>query len=580
MPKILIREHDGSTTGIPSANSFAVVVPGYFGNHSGDEAEILIANEVYELKSQADFNTYVGKYASLTKDPVAPAIEVATEPAETNNYNNFTQYLRYLSPADFNRYLTENNDEFIYRVEEVLDSSDPLYRSTGKLHRTFTYTEKVQEIAKDNDDNIIYETDENGDFVLDEEDAKVPVKIWVDGPETKTITVKFTKVTSLSTIVWASDSLSDSNMFCIIKRGNEGSDGVQEPHLGNQIAYELLGLGYTVLFKRMISNDDLTNATFWEPLKDKSIFDFRYVMTGGYYNATAMNQICALAAFKNGIGLEEAETYGNLAGRGDCIALCDIDENIPGHKVTGSLSVKKLLENIGHAAGQIQSNEFSAIFGPRVIYNLSDKAVEEFGGNKTFPASFHYLACAARTFGRYNEWYAVAGYSRGISNYTIAATTVKLGDIAINTLSPRIANKYTTKSINLILHERGTYYLWGNRTGFALDDKGIVFHHFLNIRQLCCTIKKQLYTACRRFTFDPNSDLLWVNFVNAIKPTLEKMKNDQGIKGYTINQVASDQKALLTAKIRIVPIEAVEDFDISIYLEDSSTGITVNTNEE
>jgi hypothetical protein len=58
------------------------------------------------------------------------------------------------------------------------------------------------------------------------------------------------------------------------------------------------------------------------------------------------------------------------------------------------------------------------------------------------------------------------------------------------------------------------------------------------------------------------------------------MKADQGIKGYTITKVANDKKALLTARIRIVPIEAVEDFDISIYLEDSLTGIVVNTSEE
>jgi hypothetical protein len=96
---------------------------------------------------------------------------------------------------------------------------------------------------------------------------------------------------------------------------------------------------------------------------------------------------------------------------------------------------------------------------------------------------------------------------------------------------------------------------------------------------LCTTIKKQLYTACRQFTFDPNSDLLWINFVNAIKPTLEAMRADQGIKGYKITKVAVDKKALLTARIRIVPIEAVEDFDISIYLEDSLTGIVVNADE-
>ena len=35
----------------------------------------------------------------------------------------------------------------------------------------------------------------------------------------------------------------------------------------------------------------------------------------------------------------------------------------------------------------------------------------------------------------------------------------------------------------------------------------------------------------------------------------------------------------MMAKIRIVPIEAVEDFDISVYLEDSIDGIVVNADE-
>ena len=57
------------------------------------------------------------------------------------------------------------------------------------------------------------------------------------------------------------------------------------------------------------------------------------------------------------------------------------------------------------------------------------------------------------------------------------------------------------------------------------------------------------------------------------------MKADQGISGYKISRVATDKKALLVAKVRIVPIEAVEDFDISIYLEDSLSGIVVDTDE-
>ena len=40
------------------------------------------------------------------------------------------------------------------------------------------------------------------------------------------------------------------------------------------------------------------------------------------------------------------------------------------------------------------------------------------------------------------------------------------------------------------------------------------------------------------------------------------------------------QKAVLKAKIRIVPIEAVEDFDISLYLEDSLGDVKTEVEEE
>jgi hypothetical protein len=57
------------------------------------------------------------------------------------------------------------------------------------------------------------------------------------------------------------------------------------------------------------------------------------------------------------------------------------------------------------------------------------------------------------------------------------------------------------------------------------------------------------------------------------------MKADQGVRDYKIEKVYTDKKATLRARIRIVPIEAVEDFDISIYLEDSLTGIVVSADE-
>ena len=46
--------------------------------------------------------------------------------------------------------------------------------------------------------------------------------------------------------------------YAFIEKGNEGVDGKTESHYGNQIAYELLKLGYTVLFKKIDAVLDLT----------------------------------------------------------------------------------------------------------------------------------------------------------------------------------------------------------------------------------------------------------------------------------------------------------------------------------
>jgi hypothetical protein len=61
---------------------------------------------------------------------------------------------------------------------------------------------------------------------------------------------------------------------------------------------------------------------------------------------------------------------------------------------------------------------------------------------------------------------------------------------------------------------------------------------------------------------------------------LEDMKADQGISDYKIIKVKNPRKAFLSAIVRIVPIEAVEDFDISVYLEDSISGEIAATVEE
>ena len=81
------------------------------------------------------------------------------------------------------------------------------------------------------------------------------------------------------------------------------------------------------------------------------------------------------------------------------------------------------------------------------------------------------------------------------------------------------------------------------------------------------------------YSFDPNSDVLWINFKSGIEPLLQKMESDQGIETHKITRSTNKIKGCVQAKIRIVPIEAAEDFDVSLFLEDSLENANYSVDE-
>ena len=292
--------------------------------------------------------------------------------------------------------------------------------------------------------------------------------------------------------------------------------------------------------------------------------------------------IAKLAHYRAVTSSDGSEDEMDIAsGRGDCIALIEVDES---KYLTGEgRPENRIVEAINSMSIDGYTGKYCACTVPSVIYKMTPN--KRFGGNLRFPGAFHYLACFNNSLSLgFAEWYAAAGYTRGVASYAVDFTSVKLGEIAIQALEPRNIKDQEAQpkfAVNVIANFRGSYYLWGNRTchplGEAAGGNDLVASHFLNIRQLCTTIKKQLYVSCRRFTFDPNSDVLWINFKNSIIPMLDRMKADQGVRDYKIEKVYTDKKATLKARIRIVPIEAVEDFLLEVSLEDSlgETAVTI-----
>ena len=180
----------------------------------------------------------------------------------------------------------------------------------------------------------------------------------------------------------------------------------------------------------------------------------------------------------------------------------------------------------------------------------------------------------------YAEWNAVAGATRGLipGNYEVDGF---LKESEIDNMQLRTYDANNLIAINPIVNMNPWgMRIWGNRT--CLPNKNIlnagtpdpnsdqlVASSFANVRILICDIKKALYKAARRCQFEQNSDVLWVNFTSQVNTLLEEMKQSYGIVGYRWTREETTERAKIKAILRIVPIEAVEDFDLTVELADS-----------
>ena len=546
MPKILINEKDNTSPGTPgSYANYSVLIAGYMGRTpvlTEDATEAVPAdkiqpdsNGVYEFSSKQDFEDTIGfsdaekkaGYADITTDVVGEAHYGKRMAHALLNMGYTVIYVPIKSVLEANGLTTET----FWELFKDKASYDFRFISHGLLELGTSYDEA-----------------EYNKLLARLDAVKADVK-------------KFAEITSATAYEEIAGTTAD-----------DGHMWFADPDAGNGDQYAPYGYDAA---KEMFTVDAETKVApaETEALNDIAKEDAKCVTPGVVNNVNSI--IAKLASYRS-------DDTAAIPGRGDCVALIELYDECYVKSEKSKKPETLIIEGIQRVAAAIDAEAngaYCAMTVPSVHYKMSE-------GTAKFPGSFHYLACFMGSLrAGFAEWYAAAGYTRGVSSYTIDHTSVKLGEIAINALEPRYIVDQSTQptfACNVIANFRGSYYLWGNRTAYKLKEEkaggDLVAHHFLNIRQLCTTIKKQLYVACRRFTFDPNSDTLWFNFVNAITPTLDLMKADQGIRDYKVLKVFTDKKATLKAKIRIIPIEAVEDFDIEVSLEDSFGGVSVAAN--
>lgn len=321
----------------------------------------------------------------------------------------------------------------------------------------------------------------------------------------------------------------------------------------------------TDIYKAFMNSCEVENSKLYT-LMDKGEYQIKFLTLGAYPSFE-------FGLDKTGTGsIETYNVFDNLietaAKRGDCIALVDHTNNstrtlqTTAGSVYSSLSayVKNSLTITRKGGDSEDGYTYGAMFTPYATYRISTQNNEQY----ILPASFGYLSAFAASTQTNPNWYAVAGVSRGVPSGLIGLS---------QNITNAIADLYQPRNnvaINCITNIKPYgYTIWGNRTlKNNSADGDLKALSFLNIRVLTCDLKKTLYQACKRYTFENNTDIMWLNFKSQIEPVLAKMLSGNGIASYQIIKVATTKKATIEAIIRLVPIEPVEDWFITIELTD------------
>lgn len=258
------------------------------------------------------------------------------------------------------------------------------------------------------------------------------------------------------------------------------------------------------------------------------------------------------------------------AGRGDAVALID-HINIPTRPLVGQNSVYTVLKGIGSTQANV---EYAAAFTPWL--NIDCVTLTEGETTHSMPASLGYLLALANSNKTNANWVAIAGATRGQVPNINATKPLTVAGRLTNSIAENEYQNRNSVSINAItkINPFG-YRIWGNRTLKNNSTEGnLTATSFLNVRNMISDVKKTIYRTCKKYMFEQNNDILWANFKSDIELTLNKMKTGAGISSYKIIKGTTTEKAKLVATVKLYPIYAVEDFDITVTMEDEKISMS------
>ena len=398
----------------------------------------------------------------------------------------------------------------------------------------------------------------------------LPIKAVTSGPSINAKPIKASCVIAEGTefiphswVVGYMEGVCSSLVFKQVEGINPGTSSEVAPAWDPNSIYRLVSNGISIA--NMYDSLSSVYAINDSGLADKGNYSIKYLTSGGYptYEYSQNSLV--------------AKMLNLCQERGDCVAFIDHTDNP--YRNQNIDQPGSLYYAIKNDLTFQTSGEFATMFTPWATYNRTTTDLDEqlrkaknYDATVRMPGSFAYFLSLGDSLTVNPNWLAVAGVARGlVQNLASGGMTTNIPNGTADKMSPRDAI-----SINPITNIKPYgYTIWGNRTLKNNATEGnLTATSFLNVRNLVSDIKKEVYRTARRLTFEQNSDILWINFKSKITPTLDKMLTGYGLSNYKIvkNKEASE-KFKLVANIKLYPIYAVEEFDITVSFEEEDVTV-------
>lgn len=308
-------------------------------------------------------------------------------------------------------------------------------------------------------------------------------------------------------------------------------------------------------------------------IRDKGEYTIKYITSGGYPNYDVKSSDASFTKSLSNIMIEIAAT------RGDAVALI---EDVPMQSTLNPNAQESFYSRLNAPAESI-SDSFSAAFIGWGKYKLAKPY--KIGTTKIseaiLPACFGYLATLAANIKISPNWLAMAGTTRGLVPNLIELVTPINNAIADAYQPTEASTAAGDRALNAITNIK-PYGLcvWGNRTLKKItEEHPLAGTAFLNVRNMISDIKKVAYRVARSLIYEQNNETLWLNFKSQVAPFLEQLKSGAGIADYKLLKLdthyngSSLGKEEFACAIRIIPVYAVEAFEITVVVSDADVAV-------